>query len=73
METLNITSYTSGRIRKTIVAKSMEEAIIILEKEKQLLEDCLKGWKSENYPDAFKQRNKKLSEINQALNLIKNG
>jgi uncharacterized protein YukE len=51
----------------------MEEAIIILEKEKQLLEDCLKGWKSENYPDAFKQRNKKLAEINQALNLIKNG
>jgi len=51
----------------------MEEAIIILKKEKQLLEDCLKGWKSENYPDAFKQRNKKLAEINQALNLIKNG
>ena len=51
----------------------MEEAIIILEKEKKLLEDCLKGWKSENHPDAFKQRNKKLAEINQALNLIKNG
>ena len=26
METFNITSYASGRIRKTIVAKSMEEA-----------------------------------------------
>jgi len=73
METFNITSYASGRIRKTIVAKSMEEAIIILEKEKQLLEDCLKGWESENYPDAFKQRNKKLAEINRALNFIKNG
>jgi len=49
----------------------MEEAIIILEKEKQLLEDCLKGWKSENYPDAFRQRNKKLSEINKAIELLK--
>jgi len=49
----------------------MEEAIIILEKEKQLLEDCLKGWKSENYPDAFRQRNKKLSEICKAIDLIK--
>jgi len=26
METFNITSYASGRIRKTIVAKSMEDA-----------------------------------------------
>ncbi len=49
----------------------MEEAIIILEKEKQLLEDCLKGWKSENYPDAFRQRNKKLAEICKAIDLIK--
>ena len=50
----------------------MEEAIIILEKEKQLLEDCLKGWKTENYPDAFAQRNQKLREINKAIELIKN-
>lgn len=49
----------------------MEEAIIILEKEKQLLEDCLKGWKSENHPDAFRQRNRKLAEISKAIDLIK--
>jgi len=49
----------------------MEEAIIILEREKNLLEDCLKGWKSENHPEAFKQRNKKLKEINYALDTLK--
>ena len=31
----------------------MNEAIFILEKEKKLLEDCLKAWKPENYPDAL--------------------
>ena len=49
----------------------MEEAIIILEREKKLLEDCLKGWKSENHPEAFRQRNKKLKEINYALDTLK--
>ena len=50
----------------------MNEAIFILEKEKKLLEDCLKAWKPENYPDALAQRNKKLREINKAIELIKN-
>jgi len=50
----------------------MNEAIFILEKEKQLLLDCLKGWKSQNHPDAFKQRNKKLHEICKAIDLLKN-
>jgi hypothetical protein len=49
----------------------MNEAIFILEREKKLLEDCLKGWKSENHPEAFKQRNKKLSEINKGIELLK--
>ena len=50
----------------------MNEAIFILEKEKKLLEDCLKAWKPENYPDALAQRNQKLREINKAIELIKN-
>jgi len=50
----------------------MNEAIFILEREKKLLEYCLKGWKSENHPEAFKQRNKKLKEINNALEILKN-
>lgn len=49
----------------------MNEAVFILEREKKLLEDCLKGWESENHPEAFKQRNKKLKEINNALEILK--
>lgn len=49
----------------------MNEAIFILEKEKHLLKQCLKGWKKENYPEAFKQRNKKLKEISEALETLK--
>jgi hypothetical protein len=49
----------------------MNEAIFILEKEKKLLEDVLKGWKTENHPDAFRQRNKKLQEIGKAIDLLK--
>jgi hypothetical protein len=46
-------------------------AIYILEKEKQLLEDCLKGWNKENYPEAFKDRQDKLKSINKAINQLK--
>ena len=49
----------------------MNEAIFILEKEKKLLQDCLKGWNPNNHPEAFKQRNKKLLEINKAIDLLK--
>lgn len=49
----------------------MNEAIFILEKEKKLLQDCLKGWSPDNHPEAFKQRNKKLLEINKAIDLLK--
>lgn len=49
----------------------MNEAIFILEKEKRLLEECLKGWKSKSHPEAFKQRNKKLAEICKGIELLK--
>lgn len=49
----------------------MREAIFILEREKKLLEDCLKGWKQDSHPEAFKQRNEKLKEINKALEILK--
>lgn len=49
----------------------MLEAIYILEREKQLLEDCLKGWKSKDYPTAFELRNQKLKEITKGLELLK--
>lgn len=47
-------------------------AIDILEKEKQLLEDCLKGWNQDHYPEAFNDRNNKLKQINKAIELLKN-
>lgn len=49
----------------------MNEAIFVLEREKKLLEDCLKGGKSETYPEAFAQRNRKLKEINKAIEILK--
>jgi hypothetical protein len=50
----------------------MNEAIFILKREKRLLEDCLKSWKSEEHQEAFKQRNKKLKEINNAIEILTN-
>ena len=49
----------------------MNEAIFILEREKKLLENCLKGFNKEEYPEAFKQRNKKHKEIMLAIELLK--
>lgn len=49
----------------------MKEAIFILEKEKKILEECLKGWKKENHPEAFKERNKKYNELTKAIEILK--
>ena len=49
----------------------MNEAIFILEREKKLLENRLKGFNKEEYPEAFKQRNKKLKEITFAIEVLK--
>lgn len=48
----------------------MNYAIEILEKEKQLLEDCLKGWNKENYSEAFKDRNSKLKDIENSIKTL---
>lgn len=48
----------------------MNEAIFILKREKRLLEQCLKTWVSKSHPEAFKQRNKKLKEINNAIEIL---
>ena len=49
----------------------MNEAIFILEREKKLLENCLKGFNKDEYPEAFRQRNKKHKEITLAIELLK--
>lgn len=50
----------------------MNYAIEVLEKEKLLLEKCLSEWDCKEYPDAKKQRDNRLLEINQSIEKIKN-
>lgn len=52
------------------------EAINVLNREKELLEKCLNEWESKEYPEAKKERERKLKEINNAieeLNKLNNG
>ena len=48
----------------------MNYAIEILEKEKQLLKDCLNGWECKEYPEALKDRNNKLKDIDNAIQTL---
>lgn len=48
----------------------MNYAVEVLEKERDILTKCLTEWESNNYPEAKKEREKKLQEINNALKLI---
>jgi len=49
----------------------MTHAIQTLEKEKQLLTDCLSDWDLQQYPEARKEREIKLKEINNALEKLR--
>jgi len=49
----------------------MNYAIEVLEKERQLLENCLSKWDEENYPDARKERNDKLRNLVKAIEYLK--
>ena len=46
------------------------EAINVLNREKELLEKCLTEWESKEYPEAKKERERKLKEINKAIELL---
>lgn len=48
----------------------MNYAVKILEEEKTRLEKCLNEWESENYQEAKKEREKRLNDINNAINKI---
>ena len=48
----------------------MEYAIETLVNEKKILEKCLSEWESKNYPEAKKQREKRLSDLNEAIKVI---
>lgn len=45
----------------------MTYAIEILEKEKAILEKCLSEWDEREYPEAKKEREKRLKDINKAI------
>lgn len=49
----------------------MNYAIELLEKEKILIQKALEGWEPEHFPEAFKDRNKKLKNINEALEKLR--
>ena len=49
----------------------MNYSIEILEKEKQLLTSCLSDWDCTNYPDAKKERQKKLDDLEECITILK--
>ena len=48
----------------------MNYAIEIIEKEIEILKKCLNEWESYEYPEAKKEREKKLKQLNDALNKL---
>lgn len=49
----------------------MKYAIELIENEISLLQRCLSAWECKEYPDAKKQRDKRINELNEALNILK--
>ena len=50
----------------------MKYAIELIEREINLLQRCLSEWECKEYPDAKKERDKRLNELNEALNKLTN-
>ena len=48
----------------------MNYAIEVLEKEKTLLLKCLSDWDTKSYPEAFKERNNRIKEIEKAIQTL---
>lgn len=49
----------------------MYYAIEVLEKERQLIKDCLSTWEKEKYPEARQQREIKLKELEKGIETLK--
>ena len=49
----------------------MKYAIQTLEDEKAIIEKCLTNWDKYHYPQAHMERNQRIKEINQALEILK--
>ena len=50
--------------------KVMNYAIEILENELNMLQRCLNEWECQTYPEAKKEREKRLNDINNAINKL---
>jgi hypothetical protein len=48
----------------------MTYAIQTLENQAKLLKDCLSEWDATQYPEAHKDRERKLKEVNDALKVL---
>lgn len=48
----------------------MNYAIEVLEKEKTLLLKCLSDWDCKQYPEAFKERNDKVKNIEKSIQTL---
>ena len=59
------------QLQQTGVNGSFLYSIQVLEKEKNLIKDCLSNWEKENYPEAKKEREQRLKDINNALEKLK--
>ena len=49
----------------------MNYAIELIENEISLLERCLSAWECKEYQDTKKQRDNRINELNEALNVLK--
>ena len=49
----------------------MKYSIETLEKEKKILKECLSEWQSNNYPDAKKERQKRLNDLEECIIILK--
>ncbi len=46
-------------------------SIEVLEKERQLLNDCLSDWDLQKYPEARKERENRLRDIDETLKMLR--
>lgn len=49
----------------------MNYSIEILEKEKKQLADCLSNWDLNQYPEARKERQKRLEDLDECITILK--
>ena len=49
----------------------MKYSIQILEEEKAIIKKCLTNWDKEHYPEAHKERNARIKDLDKAIETLK--